>query len=79
MNLTTKQALQSVSLWLWLRQNYGVLTRIAEDLDISVQSVHQAFWGKRRSKRVETALRAAGAPLPENGHKTTRGKASRKQ
>ena len=43
-------------------KNWGLLRRIAMDLGVSRQFVSAVFRGKKRSARVEAALREARAP-----------------
>jgi len=49
----------------WVAVNRGVLTRIARDVKVSPQFVHQCLRKLRQSEdgRVERLLRQAGAPL----------------
>lgn len=48
----------------WLARNRGVLSQVAKQLKprVSPQFVRLVFWGERRSRRVERALRRRLAP-----------------
>ena len=62
---TTDTTIAEVLRIIWLRRNYGVMRRIAEDLHVTPPFVSLVFHGHRRSARVERALREVGAPLEQ--------------
>jgi len=45
----------------WLRQNRGVLSKVAIKLGVSHEMVRLVFWGSKSSRRVERALKRRGA------------------
>lgn len=49
---------------MWLRENRGVLKRLAEDIGFCRWYISAVYWGKRSSKnhRVEAELAQRGAP-----------------
>ncbi len=48
---------------LWLAHNRGVLTEVALKLKVSPQAVSAVYKGKRRSAKIERALKRKGATL----------------
>ena len=46
----------------WLARNPRIISRLAEQLDVSPSMVYGVLKGRRRSHRVSAALAAAGAP-----------------
>ncbi len=54
----------------WLLEHWGVISEVANNLKpkVSPQMVRMVFWGVRRSKRIERALRRRGVCLcPHEG------------
>jgi hypothetical protein len=47
----------------WLREHWGLISEVANNLNVSPQFVRLVYWGERRSERVERALRRRGACL----------------
>lgn len=47
---------------IWLDENKGILTRIADQIGVSLPYVSDVFHGKRNSEAVATKLAEAGAP-----------------
>ncbi len=52
----------------WLRENWGIISAVAVNLKVSRQFVREVYWGRKRSKRVEAALRRRGVCLCPNQH-----------
>jgi hypothetical protein len=45
---------------MWLHHHRGVLTMVANQLQVSPQMVRMVFWGQRKSQRIEQALSSHG-------------------
>ena len=53
---------QDIERKVWLARNPRIISRLAEQLDVSPSMVYGVLKGRRRSHRVSAALAAAGAP-----------------
>ena len=53
---------QDIERKVWLARNPRIISRLAEQLDVSPSMVYGVLKGRRRSRRVSAALAAAGAP-----------------
>lgn len=45
----------------WLLEHWGVISQVANNLRVSPQMVRMVYWGVRRSRSIERALRRRGA------------------
>ncbi len=67
MPLSVDSLTESDVIFLWLRKNRGLCSKISIDCDVSPAFVHAILYGKPGGKsddlRVEKALIAAGAPF----------------
>lgn len=66
MDAETKLKPEMIARQVWSWQNRNVLSEIARELDLTIQTVSVVFRGRNRSARVERALAERGCPGFEN-------------
>ena len=71
MHFNTDITLTDATRIMWLRNNRGVLARVARELAVTPGFVSLVFDGKKRSSRVERALRASGADVAKKAGRST--------